>query len=158
MSNSNYVADAIEHLNRYGIPAFNGTLLRFVGVDIIAYGCIGVDVKFARLERDRGVQKFTFKFAPSQQIQGLRSHVVMLICEWPDNHQTFHLFDATVPVFYMAGRLKSGLTFTPGATEAKKHGNNRVVMIQSMMDEAQDNVQLIEQHLSRYRAEISAIS
>lgn len=152
---SDRIADAIEYLQSKAIPVFWGGLLHKSCVDVVAYGCIGIDVKFARLELDRGVHKFTFKFAPSQQVRGLYSQVVMLICDWPDNRLTFHLFDTSDPVFYMRERLKSGLTYTPGAIEAKKHGNNRVVMMQSMMDSARDNIELIEQYLAQYRAEIA---
>jgi hypothetical protein len=47
----------------------------------------------------------------------------------------------------MGNRLNTGFTFTPGSLEAKKHGNNRIVMTQPLMNEAENKIELIYQHL-----------
>lgn len=51
-------------------------------------------------------------------------------------------------------RLKVGWQFTVGAMEARKHGNNRVVMTQPLMDAAQDAFWLIEQRLSEIKEQL----
>jgi len=128
---------AIERLLDVGIYAAPGKAVRLAHVDIVAWGCVWIEVKYARYEFKRGVQKFTFNTTPKQQQCGFLADLVMLICDYGDE-LTYHLFEAQHPVFYMQERIKSGFTFTPGAMEAKKHGDNRVVMTQPMMDEAQD--------------------
>jgi len=140
---------AIAFLHRNGIPALPGKALRQSHVDVIAFGCVHIEVKYAPFEVDRTVKKFTFKVTPSQQKNGFRAEVVILICGY-DNHMTYHLFDAKDPVFYMHGRVKTGFTFTPGSFEAKKHGNNRVVMTQPMMDAAEDKVSLVFDKLNQH--------
>jgi hypothetical protein len=140
---------AIEYLNSKGIPALPGKTIRHSFVDIIAFGCIGVEVKYSKRDVDRRFGKFYFATTPSQQKNGFRAHVVMLICDY-EPQRTYHIFDVKYPAFYIGGRLKTGFTFTPGAYEALKHGETRVVMVQGMMDEAQDNVQLIYDKLSEY--------
>jgi hypothetical protein len=142
---------AIEYLAVNGIPALPGKALRKSFVDVIVFGCVGIEVKFAKLEDVYGTPKFNFKTTPSQQKFGFRADVVCLICDY-DNRTTFHFFPAKHPVFYMKGRLKTGLTFTPGAYEALKHGENRVVMVQGMMDEAQDRIELIYGALQQHVA------
>lgn len=140
---------AIAFLHRNGIPALPGKALRQSHVDVIAFGCVHIEVKYAPFEVDRTVKKFTFKVTPSQQKNGFRAEVVILICGY-DDHMTYHLFDAKDPVFYMHGRVKTGFTFTPGSFEAKKHGNNRVVMTQPMMNAAEDKVSLVFDKLNQH--------
>lgn len=133
---------AIDYLKKNAIPALPGKALRFSHVDVVAFGCVKIEVKYAKCEFKRGVQKFTFNATPAQQKYGFRAHIVMLICDYGEK-KTYHFFKSSDPVFYIKGRLKTGFTFTPGNYEALKHANNRVVMVQSMMDAAQDNIQLI---------------
>lgn len=137
---------AIEYLHSNGIPALPGKTIRMSFVDVIAFGCIGVEVKYSPLVDG----KFIFKTTPSQQKHGFRADVVMLICDYGDR-KTFHLFPAKHPVFYMGERLKTGFTFTPGAYEPLKHGENRVVMVQGMMDWAQDDLRQIYTAFRVYR-------
>lgn len=138
---------AIERLLDVGIFALPGKAISASDVDVVAWGCVWIEVKYARYEFKRGVKKFTFNTTPKQQQRGFLADLVMLICDYGDE-LTYHLFDANNPVFYMdqGSRVKSGFTFTPGAMEAKKHGDNRVVMTQPMMDDAQDRWDLIGQY------------
>lgn len=148
---------AIEYLKSQGIPALPGKAISFAHVDVVAFGCIEIEVKYARLETKRGVQKFTFNSTPAQSRHGYRGSIVMLICEYPNERYTYHLFDAKHPVFYMDGRIKTGFTFTPGAIEALKHGNNRVVMTQPLMDAHQDNIELILEKLASYSSQLKTV-
>ncbi len=136
---------AIERLLDAGIAALPGKAIAAANVDVVCWGCVWVEIKYARYERDHHTHKFTFETTPKQQQRGFLADVVMLICDYGDR-MTYHLFEAAHPVFYIKGRVKSGFTFTPGAMEAKKHGNNRVVMTQPLMDEAEDDWGLIERY------------
>jgi hypothetical protein len=133
---------AIEQLLDVGIFAVPGKAIAAKWVDVVAWGCVWIEVKYSRLEFKRGVKKFTFMTSKQQQQRGFLADLVMLICDYGDD-LTYHLFEANHPVFYMGERVKSGFTFTPDAMEAKKHGDNRVVMTQPMMDEAKDRWDMI---------------
>lgn len=131
---------AIDYLRRNGVYAVPGKSVYAADVDVVAWGCVWIEVKYALLQRG----KFTFHSTPTQKERGYRAHVVILICDY-GSQKTYHLFRSNHPVFYKDGRIKSGFTFTPGAMEAKKHGNNRVVMTQPLMDTAQNDTEMIEQ-------------
>lgn len=133
---------AIERLLDVGIFALPGKAIAAADVDVVAWGCVWIEVKYARLEFQRGVKKFKFTTTPKQQQRGFLADLVMLICDYGVD-LTYHLFEANHPVFFMGERVKSGFTFTPDAMEAKKHGDNRVVMTQPLMDEARDRWDMI---------------
>jgi hypothetical protein len=141
---------AINRLKQHGIHALPGKAVSAADVDVVAFGCVWIEVKYGRLNYQRVAEKFTFNNTVKQQREGYKGHLVMLICDYGDDRLTYHLFDAKSEVFFMQGRMKSGFTFTPGAMEAKKHGNNRVVMTQPMMDAARDDTRLIWRVLHEY--------
>lgn len=141
----------INYLHSKGIPALPGKALRHSHVDIIAFGCVDIEVKYSKLKWRKNVQQFMFNATYAQQNGGFRAQIVLLVCDYGDKN-TFHLFDVTDPVFFIHGRVKIGMTFTPGNYEALKHGNNRVVMVQGMMDESQDKLSLIYEKLGEYCA------
>jgi hypothetical protein len=131
---------AIEYLRSKGIYATPGKASKFSWVDIAAWGAVGIEVKHSKY--DELSRKFTFVTTPRQKSQGFAAHLVMLICEYPDR-MTYHLFPADHPVFYIEGRLKTGLVFSLKQSAGSKHSSNRVVMTQALMDEYEDRVNLI---------------
>lgn len=145
---------AIQKLNSVGIPALPGKAVSAADVDVVAYGCVWIEIKYGKHVGNHGEQVFKFSATPKQQERGFLADLVMLICEYSPDKITYHLFDAKHPVFYMHDRLKVGWQFTVGAMEAKKHGNNRVVMTQPLMDAAQDAFWLIEQRLSEIKEQL----
>lgn len=147
---------AMNRLHSVGIPALPGKAVSAADVDVVAYGCVWIEIKYGKLAWNHGGECFKFSATPKQRERGFLADLVLLICEYPNNDATYHLFDAKHPVFYMKGRLKVGWQFTPGAMEAKKHGNNRVVMTQPLMDAAQDAYWLIEQRLMEIKEELKA--
>ncbi len=147
----------IEYLKKHGIPSLPGKALHSADVDVISYGCIWIESKYSQLlTRGNNKDEFLFVTTPTQQRRGLKANVVVLVCEYPDGRQTFHFFPASHPVFYMKGRLKTGFTFKPGRTKALKHGNNRTVMTQGMMDGAQDAVWLVRDALNQIEQQLKA--
>lgn len=140
---------AVDYLHSQGVPALPGKALGYADVDVGAFGCVAIEVKFARYENERGTMKFRWVATPKQQQQGFLADVVMLICDWQDDDDTitFHFFPADHPVFYMGDRVKAGWNWTPGNDEALKHGNNRTVMVDGMMESARDNIGLIHRRL-----------
>lgn len=144
---------AVAYLAKHGIPALPGKALRASHVDMIAFGCIKVEVKYSTLYIDKEFPYFMFKTTPRQQQQGFSGDLVLLICAYGDRN-TFHVFPSKHPAFYMGERLKTGITFTPGTYESRKFGETRTVMVQGMMDEAQDNLRLIHIAYRVYRRQL----
>lgn len=145
---------AIKRLKSAGIWAQTGKSSQAPDVDVTAMGSVWIEVKYSLLDFRRGVKMFKFETTPKQQQRGFLADIVMLICEWSPRVYTYHLFRATDEVFYMKGRVKSAFTFVPGRTVALKHGNNRVVMVQSMMDAAQNNWALVEEIYREHAAQL----
>lgn len=131
---------AIEYLRSKGIYATPGKASKLTWVDVAAWGAIGIEVKHAKY--DELSRRFTFVTTPRQQSQGFRAHLVMLMCEYPDRI-TYHLFPADHPVFYINGRMKTGLVFSVKQSAGSKHSGNRVVMTQALMDEYENRINLI---------------
>ncbi len=136
----------IKALARQGIPALAGKVFisAYPNVDVVAWGCVMIEVKWAKLDVYRGVEKFKFNATPTQKRKGFSAHLIILVCEYVPDEYTYHVFPVEHPVFYKDGHTKTGWTFTPGAYEAKKHGNNRMVMTQPLMDEFQDRWGLVQ--------------
>lgn len=137
---------AIEYLKSKGIPSLPGKALKYSHVDIVAFGCVRIEVKSSILHTDNGVFYFKWTISPTQIERGVLADLIMLVCDY-GTRKTFHVFSKTFPAFYINGKRKTGFNFTPGATEARKFGTTRVVMTQPMMDEAEDDVRLIYTNL-----------
>lgn len=141
---------AIEAFMAHGVGAVTGKSANAPDFDLMLWGWIGAEVKHATVQNKRGEsQSFTFNTTPKQQERGFLAHIVVLICEWPDGHMTFHLFDAKEPYFYRPdGRVKSGLTFTPDIY--RKGPSGRVghhALTQAVMDAHKDKWSLVGQYL-----------
>lgn len=133
---------AIAYLVEKGIPALPGKAVGLADVDVAAWGCIRIEVKYSR---NRGYGNgFIFALTKRQE-RAIRADVVMLICDYEDFCE-FHLFRADDPVFFFSdGRRKRYFDWKPGRVEQKKHFSDRTVLTRGMMDAAQDNVALIEE-------------
>lgn len=134
---------AISYLHRHGIVALPGKAYLASDVDVVAWGCVRVEVKYSTL-REGYTEGYKFSLTPRQKERGLLADVVLLICD-DGEVPTFHLFRPEDTVFYfLDGRRKGGLLFVPGRLEQRKHQQNRVSMTQPMMDAAKDKLELIE--------------
>lgn len=147
---------AIDYLKSQGIPCLPGKAVSFAHVDVVAFGCVTIEVKYARLESDHGTKKFVFSSTPQQVKRGYLADALLLICEYSPNEKTYHIFSSHHPVFYIHDRVKNGFTFTPGALVAKKHGENRVVMTQPLMDEHQNKTGMLWDLLFAHVDELKA--
>lgn len=133
---------AIDKLKSVGIPALPGKAVHAADVDVVAFGCVWIEIKYAKLKRHRGQESFVFSSTKRQTQRGYLAHLVMLICDYED-HKTFHLFRSNHEAFYIYGRVKIGFVFTPGQVEQIKHMENRVKLVQPIMDDAQDRFDLV---------------
>lgn len=143
---------AIDYLMSKGIWATTGKMTSAPDVDVAIFGMIWCEVKHAKFG-NKGRGDFTFVTTPSQQSRGFLGHVVMLICEYPDGRYTYHIFDAQNPCFYRDdGTLKAGFTFVPGKLEPAPQGRNyKHQLTQPIMNEAQDNVAIIVEWVTKLR-------
>lgn len=139
---------AIDYLRSKGIHALPGKAVSFLFCDIVAWGAVGIEVKYSTPAYSYNTLQYTFDTTPRQRERGFIGHLIMLICDPKTAPPTFHLFRNNDPVFYISRngeppRLKSAFTYFDGREQALKHGNNRVVMTDAMMLQAQDRVTLI---------------
>lgn len=146
---------AIDYLKRRGVHALPGKAVKTSWCDVVAWGAVGIEIKWGCLTSSGTRIEWTFNTTPVQRKRGFVGHLVMLICDPKDGSDpTFHIFRKDDPVFYIwrdgepEPRLKTGLTYFRGRKEALKHGDNRVVMTDAMMDMAQDNISLIWQTMA----------
>lgn len=139
---------AIEMLNKNGIACLPGKAVHASDVDVVAWGHVRIEVKYANLEWHRGRMSFSFVTTPKQVERGFLADIVMLICDYGDK-RTYHLFDATHEVFYIYGRVKTGFVFTPGQMEQVKHMNNRVKLTQPIMDAHENNWSLVWKYVKK---------
>ncbi len=140
--------DVIAELHKQGIPALPGKALGQQWADVIAYGAVLIEVKSAK-RHYRG--SYNFGFTPSQRAGKLRGDLVVLVCKHDDGN-TFHVFYANNPVFYGDdGKLKTGIAWTPNA----KHKGRFISLTDEMMYHAQDNWDLVEDHLTKICARLT---
>lgn len=137
----------IARLSAEGIPVLPGKAFSHQRADIVAYGCILIEVKSSRLHDG----KFQFHFSNVQRKHGIRGEIVVLVCRH-DNADTFHIFPANSPMFYNPnGRLKHGLTYTPNRSNAGRP----VIVTDHMMKQAEDNWNLVRNFLLLHEANLT---
>lgn len=135
---------ALAYLRKHGVYTVPGKAMSFADVDLVAFGCVGVEVKHAVSKPIPNHDiHFLFKTTPRQQKRGFLSHVVLLICEYPDGHQTYHVFPTNFPAFYRDGQIKQGFTWYPGRDRQRKHDDYYIALTDGMMEAARDNIGLI---------------
>lgn len=110
--------ELVNKLQDEGIYAIPGTRSHFAYVDIVAWGCIGVESKYSSGDR------FGYSFhLQSGRIKtnSFRGDIVVLACEQTNGTPDYYVFDANDPVFYINGRLKKGIKWTPHAKPRNDH-------------------------------------
>lgn len=123
----------INELRRNGIFAVTGKSVNAKHVDVVAWGCVQIEVKYSRLAKNGNRRAFVFDFSPPQRKRGLLALVVVLVCDYGSGRVDYHVFDATDSIFYDSGQLKAKITFEPGRTRSRYHGYEQLT--QSIMDD-----------------------
>lgn len=131
----------VRHLWAAGIPSLPGKTQRYNHGDILAYGCIGIEVKTSILNTSK--QRYQFTFTPRQRQRGIKGKFVVLVLE---DVQTAHIFRADEPYFYIEGRLKTGFEYKP----YRKFGRDRGATLDiDIMEERKSAWELITQEYAR---------
>lgn len=141
-------AKAIKHLRRQGIFATPGKMSELRHLDVIAWGCVGIEVKTSRPDEEG---KYLFGFTPTQRKRGIRGDFILLVCEGKET--TYHLFPSKHPAFYMNGRLKKGFSYDPYQTKRKSGHGMRLT--RALMEQFKDRWELIEQRRCEIEHELS---
>lgn len=143
-------ADVITELHKRGIPALPGKALHQQWADVIAYGCVLIEVKSSELNH-RG--SFHFAFTQSQRDGKLRGDLIALVCRYGDGENTFHVFSANETFFRdKNGKLKSMVSYTP---ERGRQGRPSV-LTDDMMARAQDHWELVGLYLDKIQTRLKA--
>jgi len=143
---------AIEYLKAKGIPSLPGKALKYSWVDIVAFGCIRIELKSSKLFTNT-YPHFKWTVSSTQLERGILADLIMLMCRYEDK-TTFHLFKPDCPAFYDNGKRKTGFTYRLGASAPKKYRAGRPIMTETMMDEAHDRLTLIYDELGQYVKQI----
>lgn len=143
---------ALDQLRKQGIVAFGGKHIHIEEtnhVDIVAWGCVYIEVKHAKLIKG----SFVFRSTQNQIKDGFKAHIVILICEYED-HVTYHYFRADHEAFRINGKIKSSFVFTPGQLEQVKHKETRVKLVQPIMDEHENRWDLVWKMLLKHSEQL----
>lgn len=136
---------AISRMAEYGIPALPGKALVHSHTDVVAWGCVQVEVK-SSLANNAG--RFNFGFTPKQVSERILGDVIVLICNY-GVRKTFHVFEPDEEFFFISqGRRKSGVCFMPEQNAPIRHFT-RKILTQTKMDAAEDRWSLISDVLAK---------
>ena len=130
-------ADVIAKLRSVGIYAAPGKSSEWRNLDVIAWGCVRIEVKFSSLSDGQ----FRFTITNRDKARWLRADVVILVCEW-ECEKTYHLLPSDHPAFYINGNLKGGASYAI-APQRRVH-KDRVILTHSVMTTAMNDWGLIE--------------
>lgn len=124
----------IEALRKQEIAAYPGKSMSYAHVDVIAWGCVGIEVKRSVLKMPAG---YTWSFSP-QQKQTLQADIIALIAD-----QDIYLFPANHPAFYRDGQRKDAVCYLPEKMR-KYRASTRTTLTDNEMAKALNAWHLIE--------------
>jgi len=130
--------DVINTLHSLGIWATPGKASIYPHVDVVAWGCVRVEVKSAA-RNYKGF--FSFRFSARQVREGVKADLIVLVLKH-DSAETFHVFPASHPVFYNESGLRSSVAYIP----RRRPGSQKLDhwLTPQLLDEQQDAWHLIE--------------
>jgi hypothetical protein len=113
--------EVINMLKRNGIYACSGKMSRARWVDVVAWGCVAIECKLARVQvNSAGSKTLNWAVTLKQQREGIRGDIVMLLVN-NDHGFDFHLFRADYEYFYRGGKLISPTITYTNRTRKKAH-------------------------------------
>lgn len=126
----------IRELREHGIPAYPGKSVGYALVDVVVWGCVGLEVKSSKDYGGFWQWGFT-----KQQRGRLQADLIVLVTNEPDVE--FFVFPANHPVFFINGKRKTAVCYQPNTRSPKHH--DRYVMSEQDMNEAHNRWELIEE-------------
>lgn len=130
----------IDRLRSFGVYAVPGKSSEWHWIDVVAWGCVRIEVKAASVNA-RGV--FTFNMGKKRGKEKDRSDLVVLVMLY-DEDPRFFVLESAHPVFYHPdGRPKLGVGHaTNGGTPKNGHG---VVLNAELLSASEDRWELVEE-------------
>lgn len=141
----------ISRFFREGIFATPGKSSQWHWIDIVAWGCVKIEVKSSVFTPSAGYQ---FMFTPKQIKQNFQSDIVCLLCI-KDGETSYHLFPSDHQVFFKpSGERKRGIGYNPGYGSTKHYKRFGLSLSDGLMEFHRDNWALIETVRNRIQMEI----
>jgi hypothetical protein len=110
----------IDELGYHGIYACPGSASNFKYVDIVAWGCIQIEIKAA--SNTNG--SFKFGFTPDQCNGKLKADIIVLVC-MSETSNSFHVFMPNDQVFFLRDKTrKTGIVWSPGSSRRNTRFSN----------------------------------
>lgn len=129
----------VDRLRSFGIYAAPGKCSEYTWVDVVAWGCVRIEVKHATLNK-RGSYQFHMGYKRGEEKD--RSDLVVLILL--DLQPRFFVFRSSDPVFYHEdGTTKRSVNYAPDGNGPKKAQG--VSLATEIMSEAEDRWELVEE-------------
>ena len=141
---SNY---AMEILHQQGIIVAAGKQSNHRYLDLIAWGCVKIEVKYAK-ESDH---EFQFMITKKQSANGLTADLVFFICEYENGDITYHLLPVNHPVITRSIKEhRRAIIYTPYHKKHIKINSGKTMLTKSIMNYYQDAWGLIEMVRQNY--------
>lgn len=101
----------VERLRSEGIYAMPGVLTEYRYVDVVAFGCVAIEVRTSNGLKAR--PGYHWRVEPTRHSRGIQGDVVILVTN-TEGERRYYVFPVDHPVFMIDGRLKAGMKWTPG--------------------------------------------
>lgn len=139
--------DVIKLLAKSGIHAELGKAINKKHVDVVAWGCVRIEVKSSTEKPDGG---FSFTFNPSQRKNKANIDAVVLVCMYPER-STYHVFRSNHPVLCgQNDEIKGAVDYKPNAKRrhAKLIGSTLTFEIMTQHENRWDIIDQIRVEIS----------
>lgn len=141
---------AIDYLRSRGVYAAPGKSSEWKRVDVVAWGCVRLEVKYASSKNRRN--NFVFHFSAKQVQPDWKADVILFICDTASG-QRFFFFDANDPILFCNGKRRKNICYVMEAT-SRKHRAGRQSLTDEIMAEHEDRYDLIETARNRIIGEL----
>ena len=127
-------------------------------LDLIAWGCVKIEVKYAKFTDTEMNKGFHFAISKKQASDGLVADLVMFICDYGDS-ETYHIFPVQRPVIQRTIRSRNrAILYVPSHMKRHQHVNSgKAMLTKSMMDYYQDAWHLIELVRENYARQLQGL-
>lgn len=138
--------DLIHILRGMGIYASPGKSSEYAHADVVAWGCVRIEVKLGEACEQSNPHIWKFRFTRKQANGGMVADLIAFMC--PDGYNTggytCYLIEPTCAEFYRDGKFKPALTVNIG-THRKFRRDGRQSLSPQLLNSHRDNWQVIEQ-------------
>ncbi len=131
-------ARVVEKLRSLGIYSVTGKSSEFRWADVVAWGCVRIEVKSATLNKAN-----VFSFSMGYKKRTVEQHSDLVVLVVIDDPITYHVFPSSHAIFYHEdGSPKRGLTYM---RDDQRKNKPRNPINDALMNEYLDKWELIEQ-------------